>query len=311
MKSCVIIIAYNGMRWINECLQSILNSSISATIIVVDNCSSDSTVDHIKTNFSTVILLEQSENLGFGRANNIAMAYALQAGMDYVFLLNQDAFVYKNSFANLIHTAVQHPEYGILSPIQLGYSGDVLENYFFQFMAKDKSRSFYSDFVLKKQPKVVYDIAFIQAACWLLPVASIKKVGGFDPIFFHYGEDNNYCQRILYHNLKIGVVSEAYIRHDANNHKEEKIKVFSEKYFHLYSRNLKVLFADINEELNEGALKYEKMKIYKVILFHFFKLNVSKVYGCLKKLKVLDETVKQILVSRKINKAIDTHYLDV
>lgn len=311
MKSCVIIIAYNGMQWMNECLQSILDSSINATIIVVDNCSSDSTVDHIKTNFSTVILLEQNENLGFGRANNIAISYALKAGMDYVFLLNQDAFVYKNTFANLIHTAVQHPEYGILSPVQLGYSGDVLENYFFQFMAKDKSRSFYSDFVLKKQPKVVYDIEFIQAACWLLPVASIKKVGGFDPIFFHYGEDNNYCQRILYHNLKIGVVSEAYVRHDANNHNEKKIKVFSEKYFHLYSRNLKVLYADINEELNEVALKYEKMKIYRSILIHFFKLSVSKVHGCLKKLKVLDETVTQILVSRKINKVINTHYLDV
>ena len=90
MKSCVIIITYNGMQWINECLQSILDSSISATIIVVDNCSSDSTADHIKTNFSTVILLEQKENLGFGKANNIGIK---EATGKYVCLINSDVVV--------------------------------------------------------------------------------------------------------------------------------------------------------------------------------------------------------------------------
>ncbi len=48
--------------------------------------------------------------------------------------------------------------------------------------------------------KDVYDFNFISAAAWLLPINTLKMIGGFDPIFFHYGEDENYCQRIKYHN---------------------------------------------------------------------------------------------------------------
>lgn len=311
MKSCVIIITYNGMQWIDECLKSVLRSAIPLTLIVVDNASSDGTVPHIKTNFPSVLLLEQKKNLGFGRANNIAMSYALQAEMDYVFLLNQDTSVCENSLKNLIDAAVKYPEYGILSPIQLDYSGDLLEDYFFKFMAKDKSRSFYSDFVLKKEGKDIYNIDFIQAACWLIPIEAIKKIGGFDPIFFHYGEDNNYCQRMLYHNLQIGVVADSFIRHDANKHDEDKVNIYSENYFKLYQRNLLVFYANINEKINSSVVKLERSRIYKGLIISFFTLNYTSTKGLVKKIKVFNATLKQVIISRQKNITSNSHYLDV
>ncbi|MEZ7503851.1 glycosyltransferase family 2 protein [Flavobacterium sp. Arc2] len=311
MKSCVIIITYNGMQWINECLQSILDSSISTTIIVVDNCSNDSTVDHIKTNFSNVILLEQNENLGFGRANNIAMAYALKAGMDYVFLLNQDAFVNKNTIEKLVRVAQSKPEYGVLSPVQLDYSGKLLETYFFSFMAEDNSRSFYSDFVLGNPLKKIYDISFIQAAAWFLPINTVKKIGGFDPLFYHYGEDNNYCQRVLYHKMNIGVVPDAFIRHDSYKPKSEKVGLFSQKYFDIYTRDIAVKFANINLEFTLKNIASERKKNYKIILYNFLKGDFVKARGFFKQLHVLNKTVKLIETSRNKNVKMNSNYINL
>jgi GT2 family glycosyltransferase len=311
MKVCVVVVSYNGMKWIEECLSSILNSSIETTIIVVDNCSKDGTVDYIKANFETVKLLEQKVNLGFGKGNNIGISYALKVKTDYVFLLNQDAFIEKDTIRHLINAAYKNPQFGILSPIQLNYSGKLLEDYFFNFMAKDETRTFYSDFVLKNNFKEIYNIEFVQAASWLIPVTAIMKIGGFDPIFFHYGEDNNYCQRMLYHNFQIGVVSNAYMRHDSNKHNKEQISIFSEKYFILYNRNLKVLFANINQVLNEDNLRYEKREIYKELFYSLLNLNFTKMKGISNKLRNFEKTINQILISRKTNKIINTHYLDV
>ena len=52
------------------------------------------------------------------------------------------------------------------------------------------------------------------AAAWLLPIDTLKTSGGFDPIFFHYGEDVHYISRVLYHGLNIYIVPGAFVRHD-------------------------------------------------------------------------------------------------
>jgi GT2 family glycosyltransferase len=87
-----IIVTYNGMKWIEECLNSILNSSIPVFIIVVDNYSTDGTIKFIKENFSKIILLQQNENLGFGKANNIGISYALKHNADFVFFIKSRCF---------------------------------------------------------------------------------------------------------------------------------------------------------------------------------------------------------------------------
>lgn len=310
-KVVVIIVTYNGMKWIEECLNSVLNSSIPVSIIVVDNNSSDGTVEYIKEVFSNVILLEQNINLGFGKANNIGMSYALKNCADFVFLLNQDAFVGKDTIEKLTEVALSNPNYGILSPIQLDYSGKLLENYFFKFMADDRSRTFYSDFVLNNELKEIYDVNFIQAAAWLLPIKTIMKMGGFDPIFFHYGEDNNFCQRVLYHNLKIGVAPNTFIRHDANKHDVGIVDLFTEKYFKLYKQNLCVVYGDLNLQFEGSFINKERKKIYFAILYNLIKLKLKGAKGYYRKLVTLEHTMKQIEISRKNNIKINTHYINV
>lgn len=309
IKIYVIIVTYNGMKWIKESLSSLYGSSLPIDVLVVDNNSSDETVSYIKKEFSNVILFEQNENLGFGKANNIGMSYALKQNVDFVFLLNQDAFVDKNTIENLVGIALKNPEYGVLSPIQLDYSGKLLESCFFRFMSEDSSRSFYSDFVLDHKLKEVYDINFIQAAAWLLPKKSLLNIGGFDPVFFHYGEDDNYCHRILYHNFKIGVVPDSFIRHDGTVKLPSQVLPFSEQYFKDYHLSILFKYCNINIEFTNIQIRKEKKKIYKSIVLSLIKLNFKKCLGFYKKLKLFEDSVINIKESRKINMQYKANYL--
>lgn len=311
MQIYTIVVSYNGMKWIEECLDSVLNSSIPVTVLVIDNYSTDGTAEFIKANFPEVLLLEQKENLGFGKANNIGMSYALNQNADFVFLLNQDAFVDKNTIENLVAVSNENPGYGILSPVQLDYTGTQLEMYFFRFMANDVSRNFYSDFVLKKELKEVYDVDFIQAAAWLLPINTIKKIGGFDPLFFHYGEDDNYCQRVLFHHLKIGVVPYVFIRHDSEKPFVEDLKLFSERDLNDYKKNIYVKYANINVSFTAEIIAREKRKIYVVIFYNLLQLKFFKCKGFFIRLTSFNQAKKLIENSRKNNVQINANYLDV
>ena len=124
MKVLVIIVSYNFEPWIDRCLGSLRLSQYPVDIVVIDNGSKDQTVQRIQKDFPEIHLLPQNENLGFGRANNIGMQIALAEGYDFVFLLNQDAWVDSNTIGKLVELSQSHPQYGILSPVHLTGQGD-------------------------------------------------------------------------------------------------------------------------------------------------------------------------------------------
>ena len=93
VKLFVIIVTYKGQQWYDRCFGSLRRSSIPVTPVVIDNASSDGSVAYIREHFPESVVFEESENLGFAKANNIGMRYALDQGADYVLLLNQDAWL--------------------------------------------------------------------------------------------------------------------------------------------------------------------------------------------------------------------------
>jgi len=124
MKVLVIIVSYNFESWIERCLGSLRLSRYPVDTVVIDNGSKDRTIQRIKKDFPEVRLLPQTENLGFGKANNIGMKIALKEGYDFVFLLNQDAWIDSNTIGKLVELSQSHPQYGILSPVHLTGKGD-------------------------------------------------------------------------------------------------------------------------------------------------------------------------------------------
>lgn len=206
----IIIVTYKGHQWYERCFTSLRQSEVPVQTVVIDNASNDGTVEYIREHFPEVHLIESKENLGFGRANNIGMRYALDHGCDYVFLLNQDAWIEPNSIKELVRIHHENPEYGILSPMHINAE----KNHFnILFDDGDRNYNIASDFYfgIKKE---VYKVKYVNAAAWLLPRTTLEVIGGFTPLFLQYGEDDDYVNRMHYHNLLIGLCANTTIVHD-------------------------------------------------------------------------------------------------
>ena len=215
-KVFAIIVTYNGMHWYDRCFGSLRRSVIPVQTVVVDNASSDNTVEFIRQNYPEITLFPSDVNLGFGQGNNKGIRYALDHDADYVFLLNQDAWIEPDTIGELIRIHQENPEYGILSPMHLNADKTAIEKSLLQWIANHQitNPQLINDMFFSSL-KDVYVTKYINAAVWLLPRNTLDTVGGFDPVFFHYGEDDNYLSRVLYHGMKIGICPRIVASHDA------------------------------------------------------------------------------------------------
>lgn len=293
------------MKWLPKCLKSTKPYSI----IVVDNNSTDGTTDFIKSNHPDIIVRRQKKNRGFGQANNIGISMALNNGADYVFLLNQDAYLEKGCLDKLIQTHKNNKDYGILSPTHLNGSGTRLDVGFLNYVNYAGDIDFYSKYILSNSAKLIYDLPFVNAAGWLVSRECLKNIGGFDPIFFHYGEDVNFCQRVIYHGLKIGIVPDAKIFHDRENRNNKVVISESEEHFKIMERELKIKLANINRPWND-ELANLILKRKEEWLNSLLKLKLNKVLLFQKEIILLQRLKREIQTSRKINMLRNYNYLN-
>ena len=215
-KVLVIIVTYNSMRWLERCLGSI---PAWADAYVWDNDSTDGSAAFVEANYPKVKLIRSAENLGFSRPNNLGMQWAVDHGYDYVYLLNSDAWLEAGALEKLVAASESHPEYGVLSPLQMtdGY--------------KELDKQF-----AKRCPVVaghdVYEVERVMAAHWLMPVDVIKRIGLFaEDLFPHWGQDDEWCQRLHFFGLKVGVIPEARGVHDRAYRKEPVETLVKRNYY--------------------------------------------------------------------------------
>jgi len=206
----VIVVTWNALPWIEKCLSSVLSCSIKTDILVVDNLSSDGTPSLIRESFPMARLIEPGKNLGFGAGNNIGLEIALEEGYDYAYLLNQDAYMEKDTLERML-AADPEGRYGILSPVQTAADGSLDRNF------ERKCGKF-----LSKGSGGVAEVPFVMAAHWLMGRDTIVTVGGFSPAFNQYGEDDNYLHRLHYHSLKVGIATDARAVHDRASRPDSK-----------------------------------------------------------------------------------------
>jgi GT2 family glycosyltransferase len=242
------------MKWIDRCLSSVYNSSISADVFVIDNGSTDGTIDYIKSNYPKVILHESSENLGFGAANNIGLYFALRNKYEYVYLLNQDAWVEPQTFNILVNASKTHEEYGILSPIQINASGELDKNFAYCCPVEILSDIF------KSGIKPLYEVKEVMAAHWLISRKCLLSVGAFSPAFPHYGEDNNFIDRAKYHGFKTGIVTTTKAVHDRECRELSRKQVFYRQY--------------IKAITDYSAVTHESSLLY-IVFWQFIKNSLS------------------------------------
>ena len=205
-----IVVTYNGMRWADRCFGSLSMSGVPTDVIAIDNGSTDGTPEYISENFPQVKIVATGENHGFGRANNIGLRYALEHGYEYVYLLNQDAWIFPDTFGTLIEAMEADRSYGIMSPMQMAACIDRPDPRFERWCPKAALRDVDSRFRKGK----VYAVKFVMAAHWMISRECLENVGGFSPAFTHYGEDDNLVHRAIYKGYRIGIHSGTKAVHD-------------------------------------------------------------------------------------------------
>jgi GT2 family glycosyltransferase len=293
------------MQWIQKTLACIPEKY---HVIVVDNNSSDNTVNFIENHYKTISLFPQKKNLGFGAGNNLGMSYAIKQGADYIFLLNQDAYLETDTIDNLIKAHKLNTDYGILSPVHLNGSGEKLDWNFSTYLETGALEIVQDTIVSNKRNNKIHNVPFVNAAAWLLPIKTINTIGGFDPIFFHYGEDNNYCQRVLYHGLKVGVVTNAYIQHDRNN-KGLTPNITSEEALKKREKQLKVNWADVNKN-SFFEISQRKQKLFKKLFYSLIKFNFNDVKYRWAEIHLINAIIPEIKKSKQKNRIKGKHYIN-
>ena len=210
MKLTVVIVSYNVRDYIAQCLLSLSRAlqGLEAEVYVVDNHSHDDTVAYLREQFPEVTVIASNHNLGFARANNIAIR---QTQGSYVLLLNPDTIVAETTISEALTFMDAHPEAGGLGVRMLRDDGfDAKESRrglptpsvaFYKMSGLcsrfPKSRRFghyYMGYLPWDEPA---QIEVISGAFCLLRREALDKIGLLDEDFFMYGEDIDLSYRLL------------------------------------------------------------------------------------------------------------------
>ncbi len=200
----VIVVTYNSADCIKECLQSALDQEgVVIEVIVVDNVSTDSTGEIVRNIGMGVKLVENQENVGFGRACNQGVA---AGGGTYIMLLNPDAaFERKDSLKKLFQVMEENRGWGLTGTRVTEADGIVDCPPSLSYPKQDRTSRDFS--------KLPGEIAWVFGASMFIRRDVFLSVGGFDPEFFLTSEETDLCLRIRELGYEIGFVKEVAVRH--------------------------------------------------------------------------------------------------
>lgn len=300
----VVIVTYNGSKWVTPCFSSLRKSTVPVHTIVIDNGSQDDTLARIGAEFPEVEVINTGKNLGFGKANNIGMELAYARGADYVFLLNQDAWIDPDAVERLVEAHRKYPAYGVISPMHLNGAGDGLDYNFSNYIGPNKCRHLYSDLYLGRLQDI-YDVGFVNAAAWSMTRECLERVGGFSPSFFHYGEDANYTQRLQFHKLKLGVLPASRIYHDREQRPPSKFFENDETF----RREVIARSSDPNTEFSFAR---EWVSLVAHLVYGLARLNMHDVKFQLRKMQLLSAMDKKAIIdNRERSKRASAAFMDL
>jgi hypothetical protein len=199
----IIIVSYNTSDVIGTCLESVfLRSGISREVFVVDNASTDGSVDFVKTHFPRVTVLPNTRNVGFAGANNQILP--LCRGR-YILFLNPDAWLHVNAVENMIAYMDDNPHIGLAGCNIVYPNGEVQWSVSYRYPGQRCTSG-----ELNGLPG---SIASVLGAVMIARSKLIKDLGGFDESFFLYGEDQDLCLRIRKSGYSIGYTDSATVTH--------------------------------------------------------------------------------------------------
>lgn len=213
----VVILNWNGQKYLEQFLPSVIQNSGNAKIVVADNASTDNSVEFVQKNYPEIELIINSENGGFAKGYNDALK---KVDAEFYMLLNSDIEVTPNWLAPLIEQ-MKDPQVAGCQPKVKAYnsqvsfehagaSGGFLDRNYFPFCRGRIFNSIETDF---GQYDGATEIFWASGACLLIRSELFHSAGGFDEAFFAHMEEIDLCWRLKKMNYKFMVCPSATVYH--------------------------------------------------------------------------------------------------
>lgn len=221
-KVFVVVLNYNGLRTISKCLSSIYQSNYANfEVVLVDNASTDGSLELVKQQFPKAHVILNQANLGFAKGNNLGIRFALEKFAEFVLVLNNDAYLEPNTLETLVSYAGKNQAVGILSPLiftadkKIWFAGGKID-WLKMRTLHDNSRAL----------KVPYTSDYLCGCSLFISQKVFQKIGLFDEKFFLYYEDADFSIRARKVGFKIEIVPQAQIIHDEQSESNKPQKTY-------------------------------------------------------------------------------------
>lgn len=213
-KVSVIIVSYNSENFIEKCVTSVLKNINFGELIILDNSSTDKTVEVLEKFSGKIKLIKSSENLGFSKGNNRG---AKEASGEYLFFLNPDTELEK-PIEELVDFYEKTPNAGIIAPKLIMENGKIQASVrklpsvlgaFKEYILG--VRNAYSEYVPSTESPI--EVEMVYGAAMLIKKDLYEKLNGYDEKYFLYYEDVDFCKRTRDLGKKIYYYPKLSIKH--------------------------------------------------------------------------------------------------
>jgi N-acetylglucosaminyl-diphospho-decaprenol L-rhamnosyltransferase len=251
----IVIVSWNVCALLQQCLHSIyaglrLAGSPSCEIIVVDNVSSDATVEMVRAEFPSVHLIVNEENRGYPGANNQGLAIAQGR---YQMILNPDTEIVGDALATMVAYADANPDVGVIGP-QLLWPRDadgpsrvqssrrrfptattaVFESTWLQPYAPRRVLERY--YVQDQPDDATIDVDWVKGAAVMVRRAAVEQVGLMDDEYFMYSEELDWCKRFKDAGWRVVYLPAAQIVHHEGKSSEQ---VVTSRHIHFHTSKVR------------------------------------------------------------------------
>ena len=305
----IIILNYNSGDFLTNCVDSIKNSNFeNFEIIIVDNGSTDESLENCKTKFNDLNFIENEKNLGYCEGNNIGIN---RAKGDFIVILNPDTIVQQNWLKELLSAFEVNGE-GLYQPkllflndkTKINSAGNMIQIFGFGFSRGHGE-------VDEGQYDSFEQIGFASGACLFTSRKVIEKIGRFEPFLFAYNEDMDLGWRAL----KLGIKS-FYVPKSVVYHFGSLVEKWSSQKWFLLERNRLYCIRTHYSDISQRKMKWPFFMIEFTLFFYFLSKGMLRpkirAYQSLKKnQKLILEKHLELENSRKItDEKIIEHFVD-
>jgi len=233
----ILIVNWNSKEWTRKALSSVARTcgARQHQVIVVDNGSFDGTGELVQKEFPWVEFIQLQANVGFGRANNVGAEHARG---EWLLLLNPDAEVLPGAVEAMLDVLRSVPDAGLAGPRILNHDGS-LQTSCVMSEPRPWRKALDSEFLRRLSPRSpmwgTYEafqarepikVECVSGACMMLSTALFRRVGGFSPEFYMYGEDLDLCRKIREQGLGVYHVPQAVVIHYGGGASTRQFRTF-------------------------------------------------------------------------------------